>query len=62
MSRRERPRHCGSCQKRIYENQTKAYRFALICSRRAGHGLRVYPCPQGNGFHLTKQVQRVAAA
>lgn len=54
-------RMCDVCHKRAYDNQTIAYRWALICSRRAGRPLRVYPCPVGHGFHLTKRVRVVAA-
>lgn len=59
---RDRGKRCEACGKHAYTTQTSAYRWALIRSRHAGRPLRVYPCPVGNGFHLTKQVRPVVAA
>lgn len=57
----ERGYRCGECGKHSYVTMTSAFRWALIRSRATGRPLRVYTCPQGHGYHLTKQVHRVAA-
>lgn len=53
-------RGCACRGKRLYLSYTAAVRGALHGMRNTGDSLRVYPCPERAGFHLTKQPKRVA--
>lgn len=57
--RRKPQRKCEPCGKPWYATQSEAIRTILPRVKAArGLGLRFYPCPHGNGFHLTKQKKR----
>lgn len=45
---------CLSCGKDLYADKTTAERRAFIIGKDKGMPLSTYPCPQGNGWHLTK--------
>ena len=51
---------CGSCRgkdgspKEAYHTEQDAERRAAILARERGTSLRVYACPRGEGWHLTK--------
>lgn len=61
MTTRQQGWPCEPCGKHAYASEQSAIRWALIRSKHAGRPLRVYRCPEGNGYHLTKQVRRSAA-
>lgn len=52
--RRERKPRCPACGKHAYPNEYAAYGAALRRSRSVGP-LRVYACPEGHGWHITKR-------
>ena len=46
---------CQTCSKLSFPDEDAAIRSAIKTSRlRGGLPLRVYECPAGTGFHLTK--------
>lgn len=45
---------CKPCDKIAFPNKERAYAAALRLSRIVGP-IRVYPCPHGPGFHLTRR-------
>ena len=45
---------CSECHKAAYKSKSDAERRADIIYREKGTSLRVYECPYGNGWHLTK--------
>jgi hypothetical protein len=55
---------CTSCQgrdgqpKATYGSEADAARRARILRKEQGHSLRVYSCPSGRGWHLTKESGR----
>ena len=46
---------CPTCSKRTYRTQAAGFDAALSESRRLGHGMRVYACPDRRGWHLTSR-------
>lgn len=50
-----------SCGKVRYTSERTAIRRAIASSRRAGLALRVYRCPDCEGWHLTKKPTWTAA-
>ncbi|HEX5997388.1 MAG TPA: hypothetical protein VFY84_19785 [Jiangellales bacterium] len=52
---------CANCGKKLYPSRLAAIRSALYGSGQSGIPLRVYHCPAGPGWHLTKQRKREAA-
>jgi hypothetical protein len=40
--------------KKLYATETAARDTAYYRQRESGETLRVYPCPSGKGYHLTK--------
>ena len=46
------------CDKKTYKTKREAIRFALLSSRAGAPPLRVYPCKDCQGFHLTKRPGR----
>lgn len=53
---RHTPSHdCFACPKRSYETEGAAERRAAILEGEQGVWLRVYPCPHGDGWHLTSR-------
>jgi hypothetical protein len=49
---------CRVCEKKAY-GRMRAFHAALGSSHTFGTPTRVYPCPVGNGFHITTKVKRV---
>lgn len=49
---------CEPCRKVVFDNPIGA---ALRNSIRYGIGFRPYPCPHGNGWHLTTKPFRTEA-
>jgi hypothetical protein len=47
---------CKPCQKSTYHSQSQALRVLLRAAGRSGDALRIYHCPIGSGYHLTKLV------
>ncbi len=45
---------CERCGKAAYESEKGAERRAAIRWTEGGVTLSVYPCPVGDGYHLTK--------
>lgn len=53
---RHTPNHpCSYCDKQSYESESSAQRRAVLREREAGIWLRVYECPQGDGWHMTSR-------
>lgn len=50
-----------SCGKRCHPDDESAIAAAIRLSARRGLGLRVYACPEGAGYHLTKRPTYSAA-
>ncbi|MBR6448563.1 MAG: hypothetical protein IKS96_01225 [Fibrobacter sp.] len=53
--------NCSCCgkdgkKKMLYSTETEALLVAEYRSKEAGYPLRVYPCPQGCGFHITSNL------
>lgn len=46
---------CQDCLKKCYRDLTTAESFASLSTYHGAPKLRVYECPTGRGFHLTKQ-------
>lgn len=46
---------CPTCRKRTYPDLGAGFDAALSESRRLGHGMRVYACPNRRGWHLTSR-------
>lgn len=50
---------CQGCGKRAFATEAQARQDLAYNRTVGGRGeevpLRVYPCPRGNGYHLTKQ-------
>lgn len=51
-------KRCKACGKCRYRNYGHAISALLYANKRTGTPLRIYPCPTGRGFHLTKQPKR----
>lgn len=49
---------CESCGKNRYRSYRSALHTLLRVAHRTGLALRIYHCPTGKGFHLTKQPKR----
>ena len=52
---------CSCCgkdgkRKKLYSTESEALIVAEYRSKEAGYPLRVYPCPQGVGFHITSNL------
>lgn len=47
--------HCDSCSKQAYVSERAAELRALILEREQGAILRVYECPEDQGWHLTSK-------
>ena len=50
--------NCPCCgkdgrKKKLYSTEAEALIVAEQCSKERGYPLRVYPCPYGEGFHIT---------
>ena len=45
---------CSHCGKNIYNDKLEAQGVANYREQEDGIPLNVYPCPFGNGWHLTK--------
>jgi hypothetical protein len=53
---RHTPSHdCFACSKRSYETEAGAERRAAILEEEQGVRLRIYSCPDGDGWHLTSK-------
>lgn len=55
--------HCRACEKRAYGSQGRAQQAIdnlAENSRRGRTPKRAYPCPYGNGWHMTSQEERIA--
>ena len=53
--------NCSCCgkdgkRKKLYSMESEALLVAEHRSKEAGYPLRVYPCPQGGGFHITSNL------
>lgn len=48
---------CATTGKHQHPTYERAASVALRSSRRAGHPLRIYPCPHGKHWHLTKRIE-----
>lgn len=47
---------CEACHKVSFPHSDAAYSAALRLSRHVGP-VRVYPCPHGHGWHLTRRYE-----
>ncbi len=47
---------CHRCSKELYASENGASTRAKILQKEQGVSLRVYPCPGGGGWHLTKAI------
>lgn len=50
--------YCDACGKQAYKSEIGAERRAAILAREKRVDLRVYPCPCGDGWHLTSSPAR----
>lgn len=53
--------NCSCCgkdgkKKKLYSTESEALLVAEHRSKEAGYPLRVYPCPQGGGYHITSNL------
>ena len=53
--------NCSCCgkdgkKKKLYSTESEALLVAEHRSKEAGYPLRVYPCPQGCGYHITSNL------
>jgi hypothetical protein len=46
---------CKPCGKIAYGSMSRAHETIDHFALSPVHPVRVYPCPRGNGFHVTKQ-------